>query len=94
MKIEIQFVAQLRDASAVPLMNIEMSDGATVSDALKMAAAEGGADLQAKLLSSESELQPGILVFVNDSPVAAKAIRTHALTDGDNILLLPPISGG
>ncbi len=94
MKIEIQFEAQLRQVAEVTAALIEPADGSTVLEALRIVATNLGEGLSSKLLSSEDQLQPGILVFVNEVPVAADAVAEHVLQDGDNVLLLPPISGG
>lgn len=58
---------------------IEVSEGSTVEDVLRLALGRAPEDLHVKPL-----------VFVNDKPAGLK----DALRDGDVLLVFPPFSGG
>jgi molybdopterin converting factor small subunit len=81
MKIRAQFFAQLRDATGVSEMTVELSDGATV------------ADLLAKLYEEAPVLRSwdkNILVGAGVEFVD----RQHALAPNDEIAVMPPVQGG
>ena len=93
MKINVLFEAQLREVAGVPATETDLPDETTVLSALLKVVDGSGSDaLRSRLITDNQTLQPGVLVFVNDQPVTSA--DTQTLSDGDTILLLPPISGG
>ena len=93
MKIDIEFEAQLREVAGQQRMSVELPDGQTLSHAIQAATEESDA-LRNRLLTPAGDLQPSVMVFINEQPVAAAASDAKTLNNGDTVLLLPPISGG
>ena len=81
MRINVRFFAILRDRAGVPQATIELPSEANVSAALEAVAA--------KFPAIVSDLKRSAFA-VNRSYVARDAV----LRDGDELALIPPVSGG
>ncbi|HEY6422627.1 MAG TPA: MoaD/ThiS family protein [Pseudonocardiaceae bacterium] len=79
----VRYFAAARAAAGLPLEDVELSDGATVADALDTVAARHG-DALRKVLAACS--------FLLDS-VAVRDRRTP-LRSGSELDVLPPFAGG
>ena len=81
MKIHVQFYAQLRDAAGSSRAEIDIADGASVSDLL--------GELYAKfppLQTYDEAILVGVgLEFVD---------RNYQVKPGDEIAIMPPVQGG
>jgi molybdopterin converting factor small subunit len=81
MKVRVHFYAQLRDLTGLSKMPVELETGATVSELL-----ENIYQLKPALRAHDRTLLIGSGVdFVE---------RDHALTDGEEIAIMPPVQGG
>ena len=81
MTVHLRFFASLRERMKTSAAERTLADGATV------------ADLWAALCRERPELQPlsaSISFAVNREYVE----RDHRLADGDEVALIPPVSGG
>jgi len=81
MTVRLRFFASLRERLKVSAADRTLADGATV------------ADLWAALCREQPELAPlskSISFAVNREYVE----RDHILADGDEVALIPPVSGG
>ena len=94
MKINVQFEAQLREVAGTGRIEMNLPDQASLLDGLKKVANDSERALAERLLTKDSTIQPGVMTFVNDQPVLGSLADSHQLSEGDTILLLPPISGG
>ncbi len=94
MTIHIQFEAQLRTVAGRTHLALDVPDGGSLADALRLAGTEQIPALKAHLLSGAGGVRGSLLMFVGDRPVRADEAARLALKDGDRIVLLPPISGG
>src|ERR671919_336449 len=82
MEIQVRLFAMLREAAGRDSLSIELPDGATVADALEAIAGE-----------------PGLEELIGRLPVRAAVNREYAsdgaaLSAGDELALIPPVSGG
>lgn len=81
MDVTVRLFASLRERAGTGTLALELGDGATVADAI--------AELRAGALSGLPDNAP----FV--AAVAREYVTTdHALADGDELALVPPVSGG
>lgn len=94
MKISILFDAQMRQFVGIDRMEIEATDGDSLHDVLMSTANQAGDQLKQRLFRNDQTLQPTILLFVNQLAIAANDAASHILSDGDEVCLYPPISGG
>lgn len=92
MKIDIEFEAQLREVAGQQRTTVELLDGQTLSHAIQ-AVTENSAPLRDRLLTPTGDMQPSVMMFINEQPVSGTT-GDRTLNDGDTLLLLPPISGG
>src|SRR5919201_1446015 len=81
MKVQVRLFAQLRERAG-ERVEVDLADGATVADAL---AALGGEGALGELLA-----RMPITVAVNRE----YADRSQPLAPGDEVALIPPVSGG
>lgn len=73
-------------------LTIPTSDGQSIADVLRQVPKESGLR---QLLSDESgRLHQAMLIFVNEEPVPWSETESRRVSDGDEIVLYPPISGG
>ena len=92
MQITVQYEAQARRAAGVGSETLEVSDGCCVSDCIHRVADAHGEHLRSVLVGADGEIQPALLVFLNDVQIVRQA--EHILSDGDILTLMTPISGG
>ncbi|MBM2823548.1 MAG: hypothetical protein HW413_2294 [Thermoleophilia bacterium] len=76
MKVKVRLFAALRERAGVSRVEVELADGATVSDVW--------------LLLDLGDEPPGMLYAVN----RAYADRGEGLSEGDEVAVIPPVSGG
>ena len=79
--IRVLFFARLAEAAGSRDLALSIKASATVGDAL---------DLLAQRYPALGELGPALAVALNES----YARRADALSDGDVLALIPPVSGG
>lgn len=81
MKVTIRFFAVLRDRAGTDRIELELDEGATASLALEKIA---------NRFESIKPMLPRIALAVNREYVKADCV----LKDGDELALIPPVSGG
>ena len=82
MVVSVRLFAVLREAARRDELDVELADGATAGDLVDAVARDAGLG---------AVVQPGrVVVAVNREYVPAG----HALQDGDEVALIPPVSGG
>lgn len=92
MNVTFQLTAQLRQLAGTESVQVAVATGATLATAIQNLA-EHAPSLQGYLIS-ETGIRRSLIISVNDTPVHAAQAESHVLTDGAEIVLLPPISGG
>lgn len=93
MQITIQFEAQLRQIAGTGTQTVDVTDDCSLLHLLQDATLTAEA-LRLRILNDEGHVQPSLLLFVNDVPVPPDTADSVVLKGGDQVLLLPPISGG
>ncbi|HEV7362940.1 MAG TPA: molybdopterin converting factor subunit 1 [Solirubrobacteraceae bacterium] len=82
MVVSVRLFAMLREAARRDQLDVELADGATAGDLVDAVARDAGLG---------AVVQPGrVVVAVNREYVPAG----HPLQDGDEVALIPPVSGG
>jgi sulfur-carrier protein len=79
--LRVQFYAQLRDLAGVPTVDVDLKNGATVSDLLEQVYAR----FPALRSHDQSILVAARLEFVD---------RNYNLESGDEVSIMPPVQGG
>ena len=81
MKIDVRYFAMIREIVGAPAQRRELASGATAGDLFDVLITE---------YPRLERLQPITMVMVNQAYVE----RGHVLNDGDEVALIPPVSGG
>jgi molybdopterin converting factor small subunit len=91
MRVSVAYSGQARSAAGCATEAVELPAAATLRTLLAEIVSRHG-DQMAALLEFKQRGAPAILVFVGEEQVAWDA--PPSLTDGDEIMLVSPISGG
>lgn len=93
MRIEIEYVAQMRNAAGgTERETVDLPSDATLRDLLEDAAERHGERLTALLLDDAGKPRSSTLVFVGEEQVSWD--NPPRLTDSANVTLLAPLAGG
>lgn len=92
MQIRIEYFAQARDAAGISYETIEIDGPTTATDLVSRIASQRGGRLASLLLGPDGQLAPSVMLAVGDRQ-SGRDDRS-LLRDGDEIVVLPPISGG
>ena len=91
MQITIQLLGQARQLSASDRMVVEVAEGASVDDLIPLLLNEASNPLR-DLLSDDSRLRRSVMAILREETIDPS--RGDLLQDGDELSLLPPMSGG
>lgn len=94
MQLRVQYTAQLRSAIGCAEEQVELPDGCSLADLLVHLAGELRREAAPFVLTASGQLQPSLLVAVNNGAVAAHEAARVRIQPGDVVLLMPPIAGG
>jgi MoaD family protein len=90
-RLKVSYSGQARAAAGCGSEEFELPATATLHDLLLAIASRHG-ERMAELLDFKNRGAPAVLVFVNEEQVSWEA--PPVLKDGDEVMLLSPISGG
>ncbi|MCH2212013.1 MAG: MoaD/ThiS family protein [Fuerstiella sp.] len=91
-QITVQYEAQAGRAAGTSTETVEVSDTCCVADCIRQVADAHGEQLRTVLLTAAGEVQPSLLVFLNDVQIIRHA--DSLLNQSDILTLMTPISGG
>ena len=92
MKLRVSYSGQARAAAGCGSEEFELPASATLRDLLQAIASRHGEHMKALLEINPARCAPAVLTFVGEEQVRWDA--PPMLNDGDEIMLLSPISGG
>ena len=92
MDIHIHYATQVKRAAGIRSESVSVADGCTVHMLIREIAGRHGENLQRLLLNEKGEVRPGLLLFLEDTQVAAG--DDPPLTEGATLTIMSPISGG
>ena len=95
MKITLHTILGLKQVVGQRLMEIDLPHGATVEDFLTYMKEKWGDKLSARLFDPDSgAVLPYVRIMVNGQAIQFLEGMETPLKEGDEILILPPVSGG
>jgi molybdopterin synthase sulfur carrier subunit len=95
MKITLHTIMGLKDVVGQRLTEIELPQGSTVADFLTHMQERWGEGLSAQLFDPASgAVLPYVRIMVNGQAINYLEGMETPLKEGDEVLLLPPVSGG
>ncbi|HEX3146985.1 MAG TPA: MoaD/ThiS family protein [Gemmataceae bacterium] len=89
MRVTVEFFGPARDAAGTARVTVDRDSPCSAQDLVVQLARERGGRL-ANLLLHDERLAPSILLAVNDRQVTESML----LNDGDEVTVIPPVSGG
>ena len=92
MKIRIKWLGQARAAADRDRDVFECANAPTIADVLSALVVTHGSTLQRLLLNEHGAPHSSVMLFVNDEQVVSGSATV--LNDGDELTVMPPISGG
>lgn len=92
MQVTIQYSGQLKLAVGRADERLELPEGATLDDLVRALAERHAHGVRRFFVDEAGEMQPTLMLVVNNRQVPAGTRQT--LADGDEVMLLQPISGG
>jgi molybdopterin converting factor small subunit len=90
MNIHVLYMGPLRQAAGKSGERVSISASSTMEGLVQHLATSASPPLRRLLVDEQGEMQPALLLFVEDDQV--NAART--LRDGDVVTLLSPMAGG
>jgi len=95
MKIMLHAILGLKEVIGQRLTEIDLSQGSTVEDCLDHVRERWGDKLSARLFDPDSgAVLPYLRIMVNDQTIEFLKGMETPLKEGDEVLILPPASGG
>ena len=95
MKVILHTILGIKDVVGQRLTEIEIPEGSTIKDFLWYVRERWGEELSARLFHPNSvEVLPYVRVMVNGQSINFLEGMETSLKDGDEVLILPPASGG
>jgi len=95
MKVTLHTILGIKDVVGQRLTEIELPPGSTVEDFLIYLRKRWGDELTSRLFHPDSvEVLPYVRVMVNGQTIEFLEGMDTPLKEGDEVLILPPVSGG
>jgi molybdopterin synthase sulfur carrier subunit len=95
MKVTLHTILGLKEVIGQRLTEIELPHGSTVEDFLRYMRERWGEELSTRLFHPESEaVLPYLQIMVNGQSIHFLKDMETPLKEDDEILILPPASGG
>jgi MoaD family protein len=95
MKVTLHTILGIKDAVGQRLTEIELPQGATVADFLTYMSGRWGEVLSNHLFHPESgAVLPYVQIMVNGQTINVLGGMETPLKEEDEVLILPPVSGG
>ena len=91
MKLTIQLLGQARQLATSERLEIDVPEGTTVDDLLP-AVLEGADQRLTTVLSHDQKLRRSVMAILRDETI--DPAEADLLKEGDELSLLPPMSGG
>ena len=92
MVVTVQYTTQLKAALGVAQEQIQLKDGASLSDLLRQLAGQHGQTFSDLVLMGDGVLMPSMIVCIDDRQMPAS--QDIPLQDGNQVMFLSAISGG
>jgi len=95
MKVTLHTILGIKDVVGQRLTEIELPNGSTVEDFLKYLRERWGDELSVRIFHPKGvRLLPYVRVMVNGQTIEFLDGMETQLKEGDEVLILPPVSGG
>lgn len=94
MRVTVKFLAIFYELAKTFRVELEIPEGTTVRQLLRLLDEKFNPNISKTLLNDDSGLKEGYNILVNGKSLDYDKGLDMVLSDGDEVVLLPPISGG
>ena len=95
MKVTLHTILGIKDVVGQRLTEIELPEGSTIKDFLMYIRARWGVELASRLFHPDSvEVLTYVRIMINGQSINFLEGMETPLKEGDEVLILPPASGG
>jgi len=89
-RVDVRLFATVREAAGVSELSIQ---AVTLGGLLDALSSRLGKAFEAVVRSAESDPER-LVIMINGRNISPTALKDHRLSDGDDIAIFPPVSGG
>ena len=94
-KITLHTILDLKEVVGQRLTEVDLPDGSTVEDLMAYLSERWGDELSSRLFEPDgSAFLPYVRIMVNGQTIQFLEGMETPLAEGDEVLILPPVSGG
>ncbi len=94
MLVRVRAFATLADLVGTRSIELELPEGSTVGDALRALVQRCGRALEEAIMDEHGRPRKLVKIFLNGRDVDFLSGLSTPLSDGDELLLFPPVGGG
>jgi molybdopterin synthase sulfur carrier subunit len=94
MKVNVKFLASIREVVGVHEILFKISPGNTVESLLDILESRFGADFKEAVGKPFEEKNPKVMFLVNGRDIDFLKGPKTELQEGDTVVLIPPVAGG
>jgi MoaD family protein len=91
--VETRYYAFLREKTGARSERFRLGEGATVRTLVEMIVKKYGDEMRRYILTEQGDLRPSMAVAINGVKITGAPLD-HRLSEGDVVVIIPPISGG
>ncbi|MCS7117123.1 MAG: ubiquitin-like small modifier protein 1 [Nitrososphaerota archaeon] len=92
--IRVKYFAQMRDITGRKEDVINLTKGSTVKDALNELCKIFGDNMKRYLFKNGGQLREELQVLVNGLSIDSSNLCKKSLSNGDTLVIIPPVGGG
>jgi molybdopterin synthase sulfur carrier subunit len=89
-RVDVRLFATVREAAGVSELSVQAE---TVEELLDALSSRLGKAFETVVRSAESDPER-LVIMINGRNISPTALRGYRLSDGDDIAIFPPVSGG
>ncbi|RXA17414.1 MoaD/ThiS family protein [Methanosarcina sp. MSH10X1] len=94
MKVNVRFLASIREIVGAHEIPFEISPGNTVKSLLEILESRFGADFEEAVGKPFEDKNPRVMFLVNGRDIEFLKGPQTELNEGDTVVLIPPVAGG
>lgn len=94
MEVRVKFYSLFERLAGTHYTRFRLDEGSTLANALDVIALRYGSEMREAIFGAGREIKESCAVLVNGAGIDRASVGSLTLHDGNEIWLLPPLSGG